>query len=171
MQKVVSVQSSAIPLEANHKHSHYSALHHITLLFPTVTGAFQRQDCSVIVTYRERPADSEVKQSIQNIPAILFKRRLPNGVYTSSSSSSSSCLNRNTKRQGWASVKDSLALPWVAYLKQRDRLSQHCCPISQYKGACWVCQMTLRPLVPKHGVWTFCRSEKAKNIKLASILN
>lgn len=64
MQKVVSVQSTTIPLEANHKHSHYSALHHITLLFPTVTGAFQRQDCSVIVTYRERPADSEVKQSI-----------------------------------------------------------------------------------------------------------
>lgn len=95
MQKVVSVQSTAIPLEANHKHSHYSALHyHVTLLFPTVTGAFQRQDCSVIVTYRERPADSEVKQSIQNIPAILFKHRLPNGVYTSSFS----CLNRNTKR-------------------------------------------------------------------------
>jgi len=97
MQKVVSVQSTAIPLEANHKHSHYSALrYHITLLFPTVTGAFQRQDCSVIATYRERPADSEVKQSIQNIPAILFKHSL--SEWSHPSSSSSSCLNRNTKR-------------------------------------------------------------------------
>lgn len=163
MQKVQSVQSTAIPFEANHKYSYHSALHyHVTLLFPTVTGAFQRQDCSVIVTYRDRPEDSEVKQSIQNIPAILFKQRPPNRVYAPSFS----CLHRNTKRQGWASIEDS---PLVAYLKQRDRLSQHCCQISQDKGACWVCRMILRPLVPKHGVWTFCRSEKAKNIETASI--
>lgn len=61
----MSVQSTAIPLEANHKHSYHSALHYyVTLLFPTVMGAFQRQDDSVIVAYRKRPADSEVRPSI-----------------------------------------------------------------------------------------------------------
>ncbi len=45
--------------------SYHSALHYyVTLLFPTVMGAFQSQDDSVIAAYRKRPADSQVKPSI-----------------------------------------------------------------------------------------------------------